>query len=33
MTDEQWELIADLVEAYWVTGKMGRPPKWSAVTS
>jgi putative transposase len=28
LTDEQWELIADLVEAYSVTGKMGRPPKW-----
>lgn len=29
LTDEQWDLIADLVEAYSVTGKMGRPPKWN----
>lgn len=28
LTDDQWELIADLVQAYSVTGKMGRPPKW-----
>jgi putative transposase len=28
LTDEEWELIEDLVQAYSVTGKMGRPPKW-----
>ncbi len=27
MTDEEWELIADLVGHYWVAGGMGRPPK------
>jgi transposase len=26
MTDEEWELIADLVGHYWVAGGMGRPP-------
>jgi len=25
MTDEEWELIADLVAPYWSPGKMGRP--------
>lgn len=25
MTDEEWELIADLVAPYWTSGKMGRP--------
>jgi len=29
LTDAQWALIEDLVQAYSVTGKMGRPPKWS----
>lgn len=29
LTDGQWELIEDLVQAYSVTGKMGRPPKWN----
>lgn len=28
LTDDQWALIVDLVQAYSVTGKMGRPPKW-----
>lgn len=27
MTDEEWELIADLVAPYWRPGKMGRPVK------
>jgi transposase len=27
MTDEEWELIADLVAPYWSPGKMGRPVK------
>ena len=27
MTDEEWELIADLVTHYWQAGGMGRPPK------
>ncbi len=27
LTDEEWNLIADLVTPYSVTGKMGRPPK------
>lgn len=27
MTDEEWELIADLVAPYWSLGKMGRPVK------
>lgn len=28
LNDGQWALIEDLVQAYSVTGKMGRPPKW-----
>ena len=28
LSDGQWALIEDLVQAYSVTGKMGRPPKW-----
>lgn len=27
MSDEEWELIADLVAPYWSPGKMGRPVK------
>jgi putative transposase len=27
MTDEEWDLIADLVAPYWSPGKMGRPIK------
>ncbi len=27
MTDEEWELIADLVAPYWTPGSMGRPVK------
>src|SRR5271155_338431 len=27
MTDEEWELIADLVSPYWTPGSMGRPVK------
>jgi transposase len=27
MTDEEWELIADLVAPYWRPGRMGRPVK------
>jgi transposase len=27
MTDEEWELIADLVAPYWSPGSMGRPVK------
>jgi putative transposase len=27
MTDEEWELIADLVAPYWRPGSMGRPVK------
>lgn len=27
MTDEEWELIADLLAPYWTPGKMGRPVK------
>ena len=26
MTDNEWELIADLVAPVWVAGGMGRPP-------
>ena len=29
LTDEEWELIADLVPTYSGGGRMGRPPKWS----
>lgn len=29
LTDEEWELIADLVPTYSGEGRMGRPPKWS----
>ena len=28
LTDQQWELIADLVPAYSGGGRMGRPAKW-----
>lgn len=28
LSDAEWDLIVDLVQAYSVTGKMGRPPKW-----
>ena len=27
MSDEEWELIADLVAPYWTPGSMGRPVK------
>ena len=29
MTDEEWELLADLVAPWWSPGKMGRPVKVS----
>ena len=29
MTDEEWELIADLIPTYSGSGRMGRPTKWA----
>ena len=29
LTDEEWELIADLVPSYSGPGRVGRPTKWS----
>ena len=29
LTDEEWELIADLIPTYSGDGRMGRPTKWA----
>ena len=29
LTDEEWELIADLIPTYSGNGRMGRPTKWA----